>query len=215
MARGRRRAPAPRSATVDIDDDGRLRPARVRERALAAHEAGRVQPRVERARPGGARRGDLRRRPRPRRAGAHRRGAVGARTSGSTCRPSGCDFLACSSHKMLGPMGVGVLWARRSWLESMPPYQLGSNMAHEVEATRPSSSTAALKYQAGTPNVPAPIGLAAALDVLDRHRPRRGAAGTTRAGRPRSRPVRACARPARARHAVDGRRRGCRSSRSR
>ena len=44
----------------------------------------------------------------------------------------GCDFLAFSSHKMLGPMGIGVLWARREILEEMPPYQAGSNMAHEV-----------------------------------------------------------------------------------
>jgi cysteine desulfurase/selenocysteine lyase len=79
-----------------------------------------------------------------------------------------CDFLACSSHKMLGPMGVGVLWARRAWLDRLPPYQLGSNMAHEVEADSVQFEAGALKYQAGTPNVAGPVGLAAALDVLDR-----------------------------------------------
>ena len=79
-----------------------------------------------------------------------------------------CDFLACSSHKMLGPMGVGVLWVRRSWLDRLPPYQLGSNMAHEVEADSARFEHGALKYQAGTPNVAGPVGLAAALDVLDR-----------------------------------------------
>ena len=79
-----------------------------------------------------------------------------------------CDFLACSSHKMLGPMGVGVLWARRSWLDRLPPYQLGSNMAHEVEADSAQFEHGALKYQAGTPNVAGPVGLAAALDVLNR-----------------------------------------------
>lgn len=47
----------------------------------------------------------------------------------------GCDFMAFSSHKMLGPMGVGALWGRRELLESIPPYQTGSNMAHEVEPT--------------------------------------------------------------------------------
>ena len=48
-------------------------------------------------------------------------------------RHIGCDFLAISSHKMCGPMGIGALWARRELLEAMPPYQLGSNMAHDVE----------------------------------------------------------------------------------
>ncbi len=80
----------------------------------------------------------------------------------------GCDFLACSAHKMLGPMGVGVLWARREWLDRLPPYQLGSNMAHEVDADGAQYEHGALKYQAGTPNVAGPVGLAAALDVLDR-----------------------------------------------
>jgi cysteine desulfurase/selenocysteine lyase len=45
----------------------------------------------------------------------------------------GCDFLAFSSHKMLGPMGVGVLWASTEMLEEMPPYQAGSNMAHDID----------------------------------------------------------------------------------
>lgn len=79
----------------------------------------------------------------------------------------GCDFLAFSSHKMLGPMGVGVLWARRAWLESMPPYQAGSNMAHEVDRDSWQYEHGALKFQAGTPNVSGPIGLAAALRFLE------------------------------------------------
>ena len=79
-----------------------------------------------------------------------------------------CDFLAWSSHKLLGPMGVGVLWSRRDHLDRMPPYQLGSNMAHEVDATSARLEHGALKYQAGTPNVAGPIGLAVALDLLTR-----------------------------------------------
>lgn len=78
-----------------------------------------------------------------------------------------CDFLAWSSHKLLGPMGVGVLWARRELLEAMPPYQTGSNMAHEVDDTSAQLEHGALKYQAGTPNVSGPVGLAAAIEVLD------------------------------------------------
>lgn len=78
----------------------------------------------------------------------------------------GCDFLAFSSHKMCGPMGVGVLWARRSLLEAMPPYQFGSNMAHDVRMHDAHFSDGALKFGAGTPNVAGAVGLAAAADFL-------------------------------------------------
>ncbi len=85
-------------------------------------------------------------------------------------RELGCDFLAFSGHKMLGPMGIGVLWGRRELLDAMPPYQGGSNMAHDVEAD-PARLEAHLaqgahKFGAGTPNVPGPVGLAAAMRFL-------------------------------------------------
>lgn len=81
----------------------------------------------------------------------------------------GCDFFAFSGHKMLGPMGIGVLWARREILESMPPYQAGSNMAHDVELEPAASHFAegGLKFEAGTPNVPGAVGLAAAIEFLE------------------------------------------------
>ncbi len=78
-----------------------------------------------------------------------------------------CDFLACSSHKMLGPMGVGVLWARAELLETMPPYHLGGNMAHDVTDESFAVEHGPAKYQAGTPNVAGPVGFAMALDELD------------------------------------------------
>jgi cysteine desulfurase / selenocysteine lyase len=78
----------------------------------------------------------------------------------------GCDFLVFSSHKMLGPMGIGVLWARRELLEEMPPYQAGSNMAHEIDLGSQSFEHAALKFGAGTPNVSGAVGLAAAVHYL-------------------------------------------------
>jgi cysteine desulfurase/selenocysteine lyase len=78
----------------------------------------------------------------------------------------GCDFLAFSGHKMLGPMGVGVLWARRELLEEMSPYQAGSNMAHAVDLASQEFEHAARKFGAGTPNVSGPIGLAAAVQYL-------------------------------------------------
>lgn len=78
----------------------------------------------------------------------------------------GCDFMAFSSHKMLGPMGVGVLWGRRELLDTMPPYQFGSNMAHDVDLATEHLSEGALKFSAGTPNVAGPVGLAAAIAFL-------------------------------------------------
>lgn len=81
----------------------------------------------------------------------------------------GCDFFAFSGHKILGPMGIGVLWARRDILENMPPYQAGSNMAHDVKlASAPSHfAEGGLKFEAGTPNVPGAVGLAAAIEFLE------------------------------------------------
>jgi cysteine desulfurase / selenocysteine lyase len=81
----------------------------------------------------------------------------------------GCDFLAFSGHKMCGPMGIGVLWARGALLDAMPPFQMGSNMAHDVEIGRPTDHFAegGLKFEAGTPNVPGAIGLGAAVTFLE------------------------------------------------
>ena len=78
----------------------------------------------------------------------------------------GCDFLAFSSHKMTGPMGVGVLWAREELLERMRPYQAGSNMAHDIDTDREALESGARKFSAGTPNVSGPVGLAAAIRYL-------------------------------------------------
>ncbi len=80
----------------------------------------------------------------------------------------GCDFLALSSHKMLGPMGAGVLWGRRALLDSMPPWHHGSNMAHDVGLDQAELSPGALKFGAGSPNVSGAIGLAVAMQLLRR-----------------------------------------------
>src|SRR5688500_16319273 len=81
-------------------------------------------------------------------------------------RELGCDFMAFSAHKMLGPMGMGVLWGRRELLDAMPPYQGGSNMAHDVGLDALHLSDGALKFGAGSPNVSGPVGLAAAIGFL-------------------------------------------------
>jgi cysteine desulfurase/selenocysteine lyase len=78
----------------------------------------------------------------------------------------GCDFLAFSGHKMLGPMGIGVLWGRRELLEDMRPYQAGSNMAHAVDLGSQEFEHAARKFGSGTPNVSGAVGLAAAVHYL-------------------------------------------------
>ena len=79
----------------------------------------------------------------------------------------GCDFYVFSGHKMLGPMGTGVVWGRQELLEAMPPYHVGSNMAHEVDFERETLEHGALKFQAGTPDVAGPVGLAAAVEFLE------------------------------------------------
>jgi cysteine desulfurase/selenocysteine lyase len=83
----------------------------------------------------------------------------------------GCDFLVFSGHKMLGPMGVGVLWGRRELLEDMSPYQAGSNMAHEIDFASQEFEHAARKFGAGTPNVSGPVGLAAGVRYLRSQNP--------------------------------------------
>ncbi len=85
-------------------------------------------------------------------------------------RAVGADFAAFSGHKMLGPMGIGVLWGRRDVLDAMPPYQVGSNMAHDVGmdvgGLEARLARSAWKFGAGTPNVAGAIGLAAAVRFL-------------------------------------------------
>lgn len=78
----------------------------------------------------------------------------------------GCDFYVFSGHKTLGPMATGVVWGRLDLLDAMPPYHVGSNMAHEADFERSTLEHGALKFQAGTPDVAGPVGLAAAIDFL-------------------------------------------------
>jgi cysteine desulfurase / selenocysteine lyase len=77
-----------------------------------------------------------------------------------------CDFYVFSGHKTLGPMATGVVWGRLELLDAMPPYHVGSNMAHEADFERFTMEHGAMKFQAGTPDVAGPVGLAAAIDFL-------------------------------------------------
>lgn len=79
-----------------------------------------------------------------------------------------CDFLAFSGHKMCGPTGIGVLYARSEVMEAMPPYQGGGEMIVSVEYRKSTWKHGPHKFEAGTPNIAGAIGLHAAMDYLDR-----------------------------------------------
>lgn len=76
------------------------------------------------------------------------------------------DFFAFSGHKMLGPMGIGGLWVRRSVLDQMDPFLLGGGMIREVSRSRATWAELPDKFDAGTPNVAGAVGLAAACEYL-------------------------------------------------
>jgi cysteine desulfurase/selenocysteine lyase len=78
----------------------------------------------------------------------------------------GCDFYAFSGHKMLAPMGSGALWARRELLEAMPPFLAGGEMIREVHLRRSEWNDIPWKFEAGTPDIAAGIGLGAAAEYL-------------------------------------------------
>ena len=79
----------------------------------------------------------------------------------------GCDFYAVSGHKMYGPSGIGVLWGRKELLERLPPYQGGGEMIRSVRIEGTTYADPPAKFEAGTPNIAGPVGLAAAADYLD------------------------------------------------
>ncbi len=78
----------------------------------------------------------------------------------------GCDFYVFSGHKMLGPTGSGALWARRELLEAMPPFLAGGEMIREVHLRRSDWNDIPWKFEAGTPDISAAVGLGVAVDYL-------------------------------------------------
>lgn len=77
-----------------------------------------------------------------------------------------CDFYAFSSHKLYGPMGVGVLYGKADLLNEMPPYQGGGDMIRSVTFEHTEYNIIPFKFEAGTPNVAGVIGLGAAVDYV-------------------------------------------------
>lgn len=79
----------------------------------------------------------------------------------------GCDFYACSGHKLYGPSGIGVLYGRAELLRGMPPYQAGGGMIREVSFDKTQFADPPERFEAGTPHIVGAIGLGAALDYLE------------------------------------------------
>ena len=150
---------------IDIDDDGRLRRDQIealigpRTKMVAMVHASNVlgiNPVAEVA------------------ALAHRHGAL-MLVDGAQSVPNmpidvaelGCDFLAFSGHKMAGPTGIGVLWARPELLESMDHFLGGGEMISRVTLEGATWNEVPYKYEAGTPNIAGGIALGAAVDYLE------------------------------------------------
>ncbi len=77
------------------------------------------------------------------------------------------DFYAFSGHKIYGPTGIGVLYGKEKWLDAMPPYQGGGEMIDLVTEECTTYNKLPYKFEAGTPNIVGPVGLAAAIDYLN------------------------------------------------
>jgi cysteine desulfurase/selenocysteine lyase len=79
----------------------------------------------------------------------------------------GCDFFACSGHKLFGPTGIGVLYGRGAILDKMPPWQTGGDMIERVTLERTTWAAPPARFEAGTPPIAEVIGLAAAIDYVE------------------------------------------------
>lgn len=79
----------------------------------------------------------------------------------------GCDFFAFSGHKMYAPMGIGVLYGKKEFLELMPPFKYGGGMVKVVNKNDVEFQDIPFKFEAGTPNVEGAIGLHSAIDYIN------------------------------------------------
>jgi cysteine desulfurase/selenocysteine lyase len=77
-----------------------------------------------------------------------------------------CDFYVFSGHKIYGPNGIGVLYGKEKWLSEMPPFQGGGDMVDKVTFEKTTYNELPFKFEAGTMNYPAAVGLASSLDYV-------------------------------------------------
>lgn len=77
-----------------------------------------------------------------------------------------CDFYVFSGHKLFGPTGVGILYAKEEWLNKFAPYQTGGGIIKTVTLQKTEFAEAPLKFEAGTPHIEGGIGLAAAINYV-------------------------------------------------
>jgi cysteine desulfurase/selenocysteine lyase len=87
--------------------------------------------------------------------------------SGADVQSLGADFVAFSSHKMLGPTGIGVLWGKMEALEETEPFEGGGEMISDVTLHSATWATIPHRFEAGTPPIIEAVGLHAAIDYLD------------------------------------------------
>ena len=78
-----------------------------------------------------------------------------------------CDYFVFSGHKMYAPMGIGGLYGKTEWLEKMPPYQFGGEMVDTVSFEKTTFNKLPFKFEAGTPNVGAALGLETAIQFIE------------------------------------------------
>ena len=83
------------------------------------------------------------------------------------------DFYVFSGHKIYGPTGIGILYGKEKWLSELPPFQGGGDMVDKVTFEKTTYNELPFKFEAGTMNYPAAIGLAGALDYVSGYRQRR------------------------------------------
>ncbi len=95
-------------------------------------------------------------------------GAQGAPHLPVDVQELGCDFYVFSGHKTYGPTGIGVLYGRQELLESMPPYQSGGGMIRSVSFEKTVFDAPPSRFEAGTPAVAEAVGLAAALELIEK-----------------------------------------------
>jgi cysteine desulfurase/selenocysteine lyase len=93
-------------------------------------------------------------------------GAQGIQHGATDVSEMDCDFYVFSGHKIYGPAGIGVLYGKKKWLSEMPPYQGGGDMVGKVTFEKTTYNELPFKFEAGTMNFPAAIGLGAAIDYI-------------------------------------------------